>query len=527
MKKNNFRKNKAMKKNIFAFIAFLMATTTSAQILTPQQEREFFQNAYAKIQEYVQTATVDNEERQDRFRHLFTGQNVEVYNDLMGLSYAPLLTVDDYIAVLGKARTVSVEVRNIRKGQISDNGDSWQMPLLFDKAISFDNECGTHFDSKEFFEGKYYRLQAVIVKEKSTDRYSITAIKAVENGGLDFPEDYIVLMKNDDRDINLEVNGRQANFNIYEQILLRPNPSITYFKGKVEQLPYSGDGMPCDNKIIVDYADKSWRLRLGGGCSLGDFNKIDGMAYGKIEKNTEYGFGLDVGYVFPSKSHLFVGVFAGVGMSFGKLEVNAPAGTYTSETKQKDVDGDDYIRGYELEGDGMSQTIESTDFSVPVYLDLEYKIASSFSLYGDLGIKAYFKMGEPKYKGTIGTYKTFGTYENYGGLTIDSDIPILGFGSQAPSKDIKIDESNGISKESFALDALIGAGLRFNITKSFAFDAGVQCQLGLTDSWKSTTSNRDLGHFDNGEEQFYSLLRGSGSVKHQALRVFASLIYKF
>ena len=526
MKKNIIIFCITMKKYILALLAPLMAMAATAQSLTPYEEREFYQKAYALIQEYVQTATVNNEEKQYRFRQLFPSGETQIYNDLMGLAYAPTLSVDDYIKVLGKARTVNIEVKNIRKGQISDTGDSWQLPLMFEKSISFANSCGTLFESREFF-GKDYRLQAFIMKEKSTDHYYIAALAATDDNGLTFPENYTVLVKNDDRDINLEVNGRLAAFNRYDQILLRPNYNITYQKRKVNIRSWYPEGeMPCaDAKIVVDYSDKSWRIRPNFGYSFSGYNKVGGSNGIKDVKSNEMSFGLDFGYVFPSKSHLFVGVFAGVGMSINNLKLSLPAGVYTSEN-QTDIDDDVYTRHYKLEGNGMMQELKGNDITIPFYFDFEYKIAGSFSLYSDLGVKASVTSG--KFSGEIYPYETYGVYEQYEGLTI-KDVPILGFENHGTRKtDITIDDT-GISK-TLAIDGLIGAGLRVNFGKpldSFAFDAGFQYQLGLTNSWKGSAKSSDFGCYVEGEDHFYNVIRRSDGIKHNAFRLFASIIYKF
>jgi len=521
MKKYILNIDKTMKKYIFVLVASVMAITATAQSLTPQEEREFYQKAYSLIVDYAQSATMANEQQQYVFLKLFPSGSTSIYNDLMGLAYAPTLTVEDYIKVLSKARTVDVEVKNIKKGQINDVGDSWQLPITFEKAISFDNNCGTHFDSREFF-GKDYRLQAFIMKEKSTDQYYIAALTAAEDGALEFPEDYTVLMKHDDRDINLEVNGKLAKFNSYDQMLLGPAPSITYLKNSVEKKSwYSSGETPCDNKIVADYIDKSWRLRPNVGF-LGKINQISG-APDDGKQSPEMSFGLDVGYVFPSKSRLFVGLFAGGGLSMNNYKMAMPTGGGYHSNNQKDIDGDLYQRNYELREKGMTQELKATDFHGQVYFDLEYKIAGSFSLFSDLGIKANLH-SSGKFSGEIDSYKTSGIYSQYDNLTIE-DIEILGFRDWAPNTNIKIDESDVSSSTAF--DVFGGLGIRFNVTKSLAFDIGGQFLMGLTNSWRSSQKNDDFGHFDNNEDSFYSFVRNSDGIKHKGGKLTASLIYKF
>ena len=90
-------------------------------------------------------------------------------------------------------------------------------------------------------------------------------------------------------------------------------------------------------------------------------------------------------------------------------------------------------------------------------------------------------------------------------------------------------------EKSMSIHALAGLGLRFNLNKSFAFDAGVQYMT----SGKSWKMNGSKGIFDyerpvratTPEEKAkgdkVNLMRQTSGLKNGAFRVTASLIYKF
>jgi len=511
MKKYFFKLGKTMKKYIFVLIASLMAIGVNAQTMTPQEEREFYQKAYAVISDYAQSATVYNDQKANQFRNLFVRSDIQICNDLMSLSDEPTLTIDNYIKALRTAKSVNVTVKNVRKGQITDKGDTWEMPIRMEKSISYVNGCGTYFDSQAYFK-KDYKVVATMSLDKSTGRCRISALDA-DGERIQFPKNYTVLVKKDERDNKLTIDGAIVQFNPYDQVMLHPGYKIKYLGSDVEEELVKGE---CDRKIHAGYNDRTFRVRLNGGFAVTNFNKLSNAGDGLEAKSAgEMSFGVDLGYVFPSKGRLQTGVFVGVGISKSSLEMEyKPSGDIVAKNVQ-DIDGDTYDRYYE-NVNGFTQKMEASNIAIPLYLDLEYRVAPAVSVYADLGVKAYLSGGDNT--ATTKGYTTKGVYSKYNNLEI-KDIPELGLTSYSGGS-IEVDETGVKSKT--AIDALLGLGLRYNIGKSVAVDAGVQYLTG-TKSWEST----------KGEVMTYAgvdkvnLLRKSEGITHGALKATVSLIYKF
>ena len=100
----------------------------------------------------------------------------------MSLSEAPTLTVDDYVKTLRSAKTVTVTVKNIRKGQIKDEGDYWSLPIMMEKSISYVNSCGTFFDSQEYFKNNYKLIATLNIDKYSGRWYNICSITFNSSG---------------------------------------------------------------------------------------------------------------------------------------------------------------------------------------------------------------------------------------------------------------------------------------------------------------------------------------------------------
>lgn len=507
-----------MKKFIFVLIASLMATVGKAQGMTPQQEREFYQKAYDVISTYAQSAKLSDERDESRFRNLFEDNNIQICNDLMGLSYETMLSVADYIRLLRGADMQTVTVKDVQKiGQIEDKGLVWQLTLSFNKNIRFVSKCNTLFDSYEFF-GQDYRMLLSISMDKSTGKCHISDLQY--DGPFElFPQDYRVLVKTDERDNNLDINGTYVNF-IMDQKLLRPQEKLTYRGAKVKEKNMEGQ---CDHKVYADYNDKSWRVRVGGSFALSGFNKLGNTGAISTSKDEEMGFGVDFGYVFPTTSHLRIGLYAGVGLSLNNLTMElTPQGDDLkySAPASADEDGNAYIRLYEMMGGkGIIQEMKATDLAIPLYADFEYEFNSFFSVYADLGMKVQTSKGDLSTE--IGEYKTWGRYPSYGNIEIgkDNDVILNDFGNH---NTIEIDEEG--ATKSTAIDGLLGVGLRLNINKSIAFDAGMQYQIGGK-SWKANQGSLFSYSLEGGDK--VNLLRLVDNISHNSLKITASLIFKF
>lgn len=566
-----------MKKYIIILIASLMAarpqvaftlerTTSIVQVdteesveessfISPQLEREFYQKAYQLLIEYAQSASVSDETEEFNFRRIFASDDMQICNDLMSLSREATLSIDKYIELLQGAKRVKTTVRNIKKEgsiQKDETEDAWVLYISFEKGISY-SKCGTLFNSTDYF-GDYYHLKAKLLMNMNTGQCKIGSLVANEDfQALVFPEEFTVLerthedenMRNYKRDDKLTINGRDVSgmWNLYGQVMLHSGDKIKYNNAIVDEEVVAED--KCGGrKIHANYNDKSFRIRANFGYSLFGFNKLNNEDAKIKHKDNEMSFGLDVGYVLPSTSKFYVGFFAGIGMSKNKLTLEMESGNDGHITQDisrctADEDGDTYTRHYDVKG-GLSQQFASSEIVIPVYADLEYNFIPQLSGYIDLGMR--LQTTSDTWTANIGEYTTSGTYNgtdnnsSYGELLIDGSVNLNGFGIHA-ARSLDVDKEGMSSRVS--INAIAGLGLRANISKSFAFDAGVQYYILGGKSWNIDHKSNSIFSYSlpegyenmNASEKAQgdkvNLLRLSNGIKHNALRLTVSLIYKF
>ena len=101
-------------------------------------------------------------------------------------------------------------------------------------------------------------------------------------------------------------------------------------------------------------------------------------------------------------------------------------------------------------------------------------------------------------------------------------VDLNGFGKHAPQS-IDVDEAD--TKKNMAFDVLAGLGVRINLNSAFAIDAGMQYIIGMNNSLEGKGKDAYLFSYDGKDR--VNLLRMTDGIKHNALQLKASLIYKF
>lgn len=234
----------------------------------------------------------------------------------------------------------------------------------------------------------------------------------------------------------------------------------------------TGIGMPTDAQRFVVKP----HVELGIGNSMSVHSNLPGLT--KSIHTDEYG--LELGYRFWQHGpHSLEGI-AGAGyrqlplaMEIDNLDYsyNAPA--------DADMDGDTYIRCYELSGLRMERPIEQ--ITVPIYLSYGYCVDGWLTLHADIGVKLGIKMKTPGLKVTGGEAFCYGIYPQYADLVIDEDY-LNDFGYMNLD-DAKLAGMGDMNKCSTSL--LAGLGMEAKIWGPISLDFGVRYEYGFDNVYKS------------------------------------------
>lgn len=535
-------------KYIIWSLSLICFSASYAQKMPIGEQRLFNLSIYNAIEDYEKYGDMFDEREARYFKRIFASGDVMVYNDLLGLSLEKSLNVDKYVETLtDNADLVDIVIKNVQFGPVYYDGDIWKVDVTFNKTISYHNNDGIRLSSTVHY-GAEYNMSATFAWDRQSKRAKLVAM----NGDIDseeepLPLEYIAIERAyvedkegnkelDNRDLEVLCNDKNLKFiEVYNQAVLPYTIENTKFV-----YPYDNDinvkpilVKDMNSIYYLRYRPTHWRTKLHFESSLQDHYNIE-MATDKFNVTSSSNeFAVDFGYVFPSSTKLKTGLFLGVGAAMNNIKFDSESFDYYTETDGKaDIDGDTYTRYYSLKD--VKQEFSTLDIVIPFYVDLEYRFSQWFSMYMDLGAKAYLNM-EATMEHFEGKYSTYGVYSKYDNLMLDERSGINGFTNNGVLSEENL--VNELTPESFSIDAFGSLGFRATIVKGLQLNCGVSYQMGLNDYVapyeNAVDGSKFLGNAlvnytaaDN-RENIRNLVEAATSIKRQSLKLNVGLILKF
>ena len=509
------------------FVTVVAAQSQSSLV----KQRYVLDEAISTIEDYESFATISDDETLYNFVNLFTNENNLVYNDLLGISSVESLTAKEYSSKLYDGlRNKKATIKNIKKEKMWFENDSWKVRFAFDKTLSYTNKCGIYFSSNEFYE-KEYHLVATLIYDERLNKCKIETITGSVDSQKKLPDTFFAFRTEDKRDKDLTYRNRKMEFNSYGQALLEgtyDKSAFRYSDPDVELTPIIDE---CNN-VSMRYKARKMRVKLHYDLGVGEAFNLSDADILNSQKTKSTSFGIDFGYIFPSKSNLKTGMFVGLGMTQSTIEAAFQSTDY-QYTTDADVDGDSYIRHYN--NLSISQKAKLTELTIPAYADFNIKLHNLVSLYFDLGVNLNLNIAHDVEN--EGSASIYGVYPQYGNLRLDEHWGFNGFGQKTFSNsDLDDPDWGGVS--SFTADAFGGAGLRFNIPSTpLSIDLGAKYVFGLMDV---ATPGSNKAEVAENAQLVYNTISGRNSTEHvrnfsdtfsnikrRSLRLSVGVIYKF
>lgn len=522
-------------KTLLAIMLPALAVTAQAAQPDNNQTRRANLNALRLIQDYENYSNLLNDDAVENLRYIFGNDSAMVYNDLPGLAAGEQITLDKYIELLGSTRGIRSVVRNITAGPIADGGRVWLLTVTFQKGmeynIPFDSNNSAIIRSREYYDGKDFDMTAVVEVDKDTYESHLRSLTgSVASNRPRLTPGFALIRKNDPRDNEVTNGGHRLAFNSNDQAFIS-QPFDLQFADDDVKLSVDTAGTEGRRVFSFRYKPTRWRVRPYADIALGGAWKVDAPD-GMNASNSGMSMGVDVGYVLPSRGKVKVGIFSGLGFATGKIDLDVASLSYSYQAgPEADMDGDSYIRHYELTD--MQQSIKLSHFTLPVYADIEFRASRRFSIFAQAGIKAYFNAGSKidRYSGSVYSY---GVYPQYDDLRLDESW-LNGFGNSEIASDKVNDE--GLFK-GFSADLLLGIGARIKIYGPLSLDLGLSYMNPLIDRM----DNKEFAPLPSGSTSAgqapvtYTVAGGTVStkplssycdIKSNPLRLKAGLTFRF
>lgn len=495
---------------ISLFLLCMPTLLAKAQDLTNAQERMMNMDVLYLMEDYSLYSNLVLEEDKEYFLSLFNDTTTQIYNDLLGISSSPTLSVSQYADKLMEigGGSSTIKIKNITHEDPYFSDGLWYMYVKFNKWLYYMINCDLQFDSEEYFKADH-ELTAVISWNQDTRECKITALDGTIDSEIEMlPEEYWVFRNTNPIDTLLFYDGQPLHFDRFGQSFIKKDEmpegplsprqakKITPLSLTQKHFTYPFDS---DVHLHLDYEDEScdllnmrfipkrWRFKLYADITYDKFYTIESTYNKASYSSSAQEAGFDFGYVFPTDKKNKWSFYFGASVRQSELNFEIPSVAYLYRTKQ-DIDNDEYYRAYFL--NNMLYTTQRTEIGIPLYFDWEGKFNNRLSIYMDFGAKAYLSISGPKTSFSA-NYTTKGLYTKYDNLVLHS-------GSFSGSETIngfvtnkKISSSGLESKKNYDglenilnslspnIDALAGIGFRLRVLNNTFLEVGCRYQYNV------------------------------------------------
>ena len=477
-----------MRKILSVLIIAIIATTTLAQSPTSTQIYKMNADALKLVLDYKAQANMN---KPRRFVRLFANEDMQIYNDLLGLSNQKTLSVKNYRTLMEKeALYPTIKVQNFRKNNIYKENGLWMMDITFEKELSYTDKCGVLFSTEEYY-GEYHTINMSLVWDANLETCTIAKLSGKNNSNTKALTDYKVIVASDDakdqkRENNVRVNGRHLKFNSFSQCIIPANAEITYVNDDDMKFELVQNETGCEVYSIA-YNPMSMRLKPHYNIGVVPFGKsANGLS---LSKSIHHEFGLDLGYMIPTNGLFQMGFYAGVGFASSSVVLGMDTIHYHYQAgSEADIDGDSYTRHYTIER--ASQKLSMKDLTIPIYLDFNFHVHKIVSLYLDLGIKNYINLSA-NLSDLTGTYSSWGVYPQYSDLVLDHTTGLTQFAASGTALPAQTTSST-MDINGYSMDLLSALGVRVKLKdKQFFplyFDFSIGYQHSLLAPYKNANA---------------------------------------
>lgn len=509
------------------------------EVIPKNVERRFNLEVFRMLDTYESCATMSTRYNAGNFKDLFESSNIEIYNDLMGLSEKETIPVTEYIQLLQQEdiRASKVVIKEVRKERITDGGDVWLMDITFDKTISYIYQK-ILLDAEEYYGVPYHIKMRLSYPKNSDDKRGckIVALEGKLNSNVTpFPSNYMVIQKvseNKGIEESVTYQGGTMQFNRFNQMFLSHGDKLLYHdtdvKMRIEQDSLSS------HLYRLSFHRRHFRIKPHVEFSLNGYYELKDASVPYLGmKNKDITFGFDIGYTFPTKKKMRVGIFSGFALSNSEVNFSIDSLNYNYNAGSSlDVDGDNYIRYYEVRN--MKQNISLKTLVIPFYLDLDFLISKYFSVYLNIGAKAYINLSNTV-SSYLDVYK-YGVYPSYGNLRID-EAWMNHFGHEILGND---SQQRNFVKETNSVDAFAGGGFRLLLYRQLYLDLGLHYQTTIYNtpismpnenvSLQPNGANTKfplIEYLPEGKERIHSITSNFEGLKRKAFKLNVGLMIKF
>ncbi len=454
-------------------LLFLASDLLYGQSVTIKDASRFNIALLGVLDEYERTCSFAEKNDQRDFLKLFTQDNEPcIYNDLLGTErFQKMVSPREYSNLVKDDGSILIRssISDVRKeGDVTYSGGKLHRRISFTKYVMIidgsvytEGEGGVLFDSSQAYDSNPdFRLFMDFSYDPQSGDCRIDGIRAArEKPASPFDESrFSVIVKSTDKyDKELSSRGKKLVFNEFGQSVAYLN-DVDIDNGDIKLKSSERARGDHYNVLELDFKPIRFRGKVYGNFSLGDAFFVESSYLGMVHSSSAMNFGVDLGFEKSLSKKFRLGIYSGVGLSLGKINLTALNVSYSLN----------YVVPNRWYNFSAKESLSITDILVPVYLESEIDITSRLVLDIDLGARFYLNrntvLSPYEIEGEVGNVTVNTTYSAFKDPTDytrkDYDLALFG--------NLELDYA--IIKS--ALYAYVSAGYEFGLNP--VYDSGMR-----------------------------------------------------
>ena len=389
------------------FLSLFMAASffIEAQTLTNRDRRHVNTRVLNIIEEYERTAAVNDDDTEYMFLDLFDNDQMQIICDVIGFpEYLSKVTVADYVRALrSDAIAVTMEIKDVNKGDISLSGSECTVPVTFRKSVSYVDRNGYVFSTEAYYQTDLI-MDMLIRYDLDTEVCKIISLEGRVESEKQFPRGrFYIINKSQLYDLEnrlqkylpeLRIAGESISYNEFDQAIL-PSGVASVNDIDVHVLPDTLMKGPNYDVMKFNFNSRKSRLKLHYG--IAPFGAYKVNSGNDVDSKTDaMEFGIDCGFTWRAGKASKMGFFFGAGAQMGNIDLSLNKTLdYSYDTwAKKDKDGFIYFEKSTMDYTVRSATegLNFIDIYVPVYFELEHRAGKHLLISWNFGVKGYYNM---------------------------------------------------------------------------------------------------------------------------------------
>lgn len=512
---------------------------STAQNMTNKERRRMNLALLDAIEKYETASTFQGYDASFNFLDLFESDSTRIYCDLMDYTSADgKIGVVEYASLMSEKDLVECVIKDVRKTKPILEDDGWHISVSFMKQLNYTDKNGVWFSSNEYYQSDYELVAEFIYNSDEQVCYISNIEGSIDSSVAHLPKKFIVIQNVQGQEHEVYANVADQYGNEKAHKLIFNSFDQTFVNDLTDLIPWSDNIHIKEEKILqsdsydlinLSYKNAALRAKVYFSHTVSGMYNISSNIEKLSSKSPASEIGVDIGTTFRLGKASQLGVFIGAGYQNSKVSLACEDLSYSLTTsytpKKSDFNAND--QDYTIRNDysitNVSESVTYKNIVLPVYFELEHRLAKRLYLTFGLGPKFYFNL----------------TAKN---------TPLIISGSICKSDESNPDKLEGeyssflypcryALNDGVGISVILSAGLDFNIFKKQIFFSAKICgEFGFKDIFTAPSYGyegdyKPLVYYHNqdgsGELVATRSLISSVSFKRQAIWIKGGLTFKF